>query len=136
MSDSEKGEVSTDPKRVDTNITLDEKPSSPVESGSSTAIDAAAEKRLLRRIDFHLIPILFVIYLLAFLDRVNIGNAKIQGMIKDLHMNPLGSDYNVALMIFFLPYILLEVPSNIIMKKIRPSLWLSGLMFFWGMLSE
>jgi hypothetical protein len=60
----------------------------------------------------------------------NIGNAKIQGLTKDLKMS--GTDYNVASMILFVPYILLEVPSNIILKKVRPSMWLSGLMFFWG----
>jgi MFS family permease len=66
----------------------------------------------------------------AFLDRVNIGNAKIQGLTKDLHMS--GTQYNVASMILFVPYILLEVPSNIVLRKVAPSMWLSGLMFFWG----
>jgi hypothetical protein len=48
----------------------------------------------------------------------------------ELHMT--GTQYNIVLMIFFVPYILLEVPSNIILKKVKPSTWLSGLMFFWG----
>jgi MFS family permease len=90
----------------------------------------AAEKKLLWKIDLHVLPILWVLYMFAFLDRVNIGNAKIQGLTKDLHMT--GTQYNVASMILFVPYILLEVPSNIIIKKIAPSVWLSGLMFFWG----
>lgn len=90
----------------------------------------AAEKKLLWKLDLHVLPILWILYMFAFLDRVNIGNAKIQGLTKDLHMS--GAQYNVASMILFVPYILLEVPSNIVLKKVAPSMWLSGLMFFWG----
>lgn len=43
-----------------------------------------------------------------------------------------GAQYNVALIIFFVPYILLEVPSNIVLRKLAPSTWLSLLLFFWG----
>ena len=46
-----------------------------------------------------------------------------------------GHDYNIALFIFFIPYILLEVPSNMLLKKIRPSVWLSLIMFFWGVIT-
>jgi hypothetical protein len=58
------------------------------------------------------------------------GNAKIQGMTKDLNMK--GDDYNIALFIFFVPYILFEIPSNLIIKKVAPSTWLSAIMFLWG----
>ena len=51
-------------------------------------------------------------------------------MTKDLKMK--GNDYNIALFIFFPPYILFEVPSNILLKKVAPSTWLSGLMLLWG----
>ena len=51
-------------------------------------------------------------------------------MTKDLDMK--GNDYNKALMIFFVPYIIFEVPSNILIKRLAPSTWLSGLMFCWG----
>lgn len=51
-------------------------------------------------------------------------------MAKDLHL--VGNQYNVALTMFFIPYALLEVPCNIIMKMTRPSVWLAGLMFAWG----
>lgn len=52
------------------------------------------EKRTLRKMDIRLIPALAVLYLLAFLDRGNIGNAKIQGLTKDLNLSPDG--YNIA----------------------------------------
>ena len=54
-------------------------------------------------------------------------------MTTDLNFE--GNDYNVALFIFFVPYILFEVPSNIIIKKIAPSTWLSGIMFCWGIVT-
>lgn len=56
-------------------------------------IDPVAEKKLLRKIDLNLIPILWLLFLCAFLDRINIGNARIQGMEADLGMK--GSDYNM-----------------------------------------
>jgi len=59
------------------------------------------EKKLMAKIDLRVIPFLCLLYLLAFLDRVNIGNAKIQGMTKELHM--VGQDYSIALFIFFIP---------------------------------
>lgn len=75
------------------------------------ALDPAAEKKLVRKCDLHVVPMLFVLFLLAFLDRTNIGNAKIQGMIEDLNMTG-PSDYNIALFIFFIPYILFEGESS------------------------
>lgn len=65
------------------------------------AIDIAAGKKLLWKVDVHVVPPLSILFLLAFLDRVNIGNAKIQGMTKELNMH--GQDYSIALFIFFIP---------------------------------
>ena len=93
-------------------------------------IDRAAEKRLVRKCDLHVIPVLSLLYSLAFIDRINIGNARLQGLEKDLKMK--GQDYNVALFIFFVPYILFEVPSNLLIRKIAPSTWLSSIMILWG----
>ncbi|KEQ99842.1 hypothetical protein AUEXF2481DRAFT_45783 [Aureobasidium subglaciale EXF-2481] len=102
----------------------------PASDTSPPLIDPIAEKRLLRKVDLRILPPLTVLFLLAFLDRTNIGNAKIQGMTDELKMG--GHDYNIALFVFFIPYILFELPSNIILKKISPSLWLSCIMVLWG----
>jgi sugar phosphate permease len=64
---------------------------------------------------------------------INIGNARIQGMEEDLGME--GNDYNIALFTFFILYILLEVPSNILLKKFRPSIFLSSIMLAWGIIT-
>lgn len=85
---------------------------------------------MVRKCDIHVIPVLFGLYLFAFVDRINIGNAKIQGLQQELHMS--GTQYNVALLTFFPTYVLLEIPANLLMRRIRPSTWLSGLMFMFG----
>lgn len=93
-------------------------------------LDPVAVKKLLFKVDCHVVPPLFILFLLAFLDRSNIGNANIQGLSESLHLS--GVQYNIALFIFFIPYILLEVPSNIVIKKVAPSTWLSLIMVLWG----
>ncbi|KAI0594598.1 major facilitator superfamily domain-containing protein [Biscogniauxia sp. FL1348] len=96
-------------------------------------IDAAAERRLVRKIDLCVYPILFLVYTMSFLDRINISNARIQGMTEDLDL--VGNRFNIALFVYFVPYILLEVPSNMIIKKVRPSIYLSSLMAAWGLVN-
>ena len=92
--------------------------------------DDAETKRILHKVDWRLMPILALLYLLAFLDRGNIANAKVAGMNVDLGLT--GAQYNMALTVFFFPYAVLEVPSNIVLKLMRPSLWISILMVLWG----
>lgn len=88
------------------------------------------EKRILRKMDLRLIPMLALLYLLSFLDRGNIGNAKIEGLTEDLHMT--GPQYNWCLTVFFFTYAAFEVPSNLLLKRLRPSLWLPTIMVAWG----
>ncbi|ERF75634.1 hypothetical protein EPUS_04614 [Endocarpon pusillum Z07020] len=114
-------------------LPLRDRPSS--SSSSLEPIDPSSERRLLWKVDRHLVPILFALFLAAFLDRINIGNARLQGLENDLGMDKDGPKFNIALFMFFIPYILLEVPSNIILKKIRPSLWLSSIMLGWGVIT-
>ncbi|KJK94975.1 hypothetical protein H633G_01123 [Metarhizium anisopliae BRIP 53284] len=96
-------------------------------------IDAAAERRLVRKLDVIIIPTFFIIYMMSFLDRINISNARIQDMPKDLDLS--GKKFNVALLVYYASYILLEIPSNMIVKKVRPSLYMSTLMFSWGVVN-
>ena len=77
-----------------------------------------------------MIPILFLVYLAAFLDRVNIANALTLGLPKDLHLK--GNESNVALAIFFVPYVLFEIPSNILLKRFKPHVWLSVCIMAFG----
>ncbi|KAF2167190.1 hypothetical protein M409DRAFT_66224 [Zasmidium cellare ATCC 36951] len=84
----------------------------------------------MRRVDWRLLPLLSLFYLLSFLDRTNIANAKVAGMNHDLHLT--GAQYNMALTVFFFPYFRFEVQSNIVLKLVKPSLWISFLMLCWG----
>ena len=80
-----------------------------------------------------MVPCLALLYLAAHIDRANIGNAKIEGLVEDLNMTSI--QYNIVLSIFFIPYILLEVPSNVILKKFkRPSTYLGILVVSWGLI--
>ncbi|KAL3473593.1 major facilitator superfamily domain-containing protein [Aspergillus californicus] len=92
-----------------------------------------ARKKLLRKVDVRLIPMLAVLYLISHLDRANIGNAKIEGLDTDLGLS--GLQWNIVLSIFFIPYILLEVPSNMLLKNFsRPSVYLGILITCWGII--
>jgi MFS family permease len=68
---------------------------------------------------------------LCFLDRSNIGNGRLVGLEADLKLN--GLDYNTALAVFFPFYVAAEIPSNMMMKRFRPSLWLTAIMVSWGL---
>jgi MFS family permease len=80
--------------------------------------------------DVRLIPMLALLYLLSFLDRSNIGNAKIQGMDVDLELS--GTEYSLCATVFFFTYCAFEIPSNLLLKRFRPSVWLPSIMVAWG----
>ncbi|KAI0071230.1 MFS general substrate transporter [Panus rudis PR-1116 ss-1] len=80
-----------------------------------------------------LLPILTALYLLSFLDRSNIGNAKILGLASDLGVSP--SEYNTSLALYFIAYVIFELPANIILKRFNPQIWLPTLTLLWGIVS-
>ncbi|KAL3488364.1 major facilitator superfamily domain-containing protein [Aspergillus germanicus] len=98
---------------------------------SASGFDEAEEKRIIRKIDWHIVPVLGILYLMSFIDRSNIGNAKIAGMDEDLDLD--GTRYNTAVTVFFVTYSLFEVPSNIMLKLWRPSVWIAVICFSWGL---
>ncbi|KAJ6629535.1 MFS general substrate transporter [Mycena sp. CBHHK59/15] len=87
------------------------------------------ERRLWRRIDLRLVPILSLMYLLSFLDR---GNARLQGL--ETQLNLTGNKYNIALVCKLAPYCLFECPANLVLKRFRPSRWLPGITVVWGII--
>ena len=105
-----------------------------VESDSDNGFDSGInEKALLRKLDRTLLPPLTILYLLSFLDRSNVGNARIEGLPKDLHFT--GNQYLTTLTIYFIGYVLFEVPCNIILKKTSPRAWLPTLTIAWGVVA-
>ncbi|KAI9454715.1 MFS general substrate transporter [Russula earlei] len=91
---------------------------------------AVDPRKLKRKIDFRFLPLLTLLYLMNFLDRGSIGNARLYNMQKDLHMTD--KQYLLALTVFFFPYALFEVPSNLVLRYLRPSRWLPFIVFAWG----
>ncbi|MCJ1354043.1 MAG: hypothetical protein MMC33_004030 [Icmadophila ericetorum] len=100
------------------------------DEGLSDAEKAAIDKKLVRKLDLKLIPWLCLLYLCSFLDRTNIGNAKLDGLITDLKMT--NGQYNAALSIFFVSYALFEPLTNVMLKRFRPSIFIPVIMIVWG----
>lgn len=71
-------------------------------------------------------------YLLSFLDRTNIGNARLAGMEADLGMAP--SDYNLALTVFFISYAVFEPATNALLKRLTPRIFFTGIIVVWGII--
>ncbi|KII85929.1 hypothetical protein PLICRDRAFT_301846 [Plicaturopsis crispa FD-325 SS-3] len=121
LSETEKGRTTT----------LENKPEVPLYNADvdTSGVD---EKKLMRKLDYRIVPWLSLLYLLSFLDRTSIGNAKLYSLEKDIHITD--TQYLLALTVFFFSYSIFEVPSNVFLKRLRPSIWLSLLMLLWGVM--
>ncbi|KAH6652017.1 putative pantothenate transporter [Truncatella angustata] len=108
----------------------------PALMSARTTLSADEEKKLLRRIDWHLIPLMAVIYCVKTIDASNVSNARImdQGtnhsILTELHMT--SDQYNFVTLAYYIPYILAEAPSNLLVKKMKPSVWNARIQISWG----
>ncbi|SPO22219.1 related to TNA1 - high affinity nicotinic acid plasma membrane permease [Ustilago trichophora] len=96
---------------------------------------SALEKSLKKKLDWQIVPLCLMLYLLSFLDRTNIGQARLNGLEKDLNMSKDGRDYRIALTVLYVPYIVFEIPSNLVVKRFGPARWIPGLVISWGLVS-
>jgi D-galactonate transporter len=90
------------------------------------------EAQTYAKVTWRLLPFLFLCYVAAYLDRVNVGFAKLQ-MLNDLHFSE--TVYGLGAGIFFIGYFLFEVPSNVIMHKVGARIWIGRIMITWAILS-
>jgi D-galactonate transporter len=90
------------------------------------------ESRLYARVTGRLLPLLFACYVAAYLDRVNVGFAKLQ-MLSDLRFSE--TVYGLGAGIFFIGYFLFEIPSNIILHRVGARLWIARVMLTWAVIS-
>ena len=103
-------------------------------SSPSTATQVPdLEDRTYAKVDRRLIPFLFLCYILAYLDRVNVGFAKLQ-MLRDLSLSDVA--FGTGAGIFFVGYFLFEVPSNLLLKKFGARTWIARIMVSWGIVSS
>jgi D-galactonate transporter len=93
---------------------------------------AYSEAAVYRKITWRLMPFLFLCYVLAYVDRVNVGFAKLQ-MQQDLGMSD--SVYGIGAGIFFIGYFFFEVPANMIMQRLGARRWIGPIMMIWGVVS-
>ena len=92
----------------------------------------SAENKLYNKAARRLIPLLFICYVAAYLDRVNVGFAELQ-MKTDLKFSD--TVYGLGAGIFFIGYFFFEVPSNILLEKVGARLWIARIMVSWGIVS-
>lgn len=90
------------------------------------------EEATYRKVSLRILPLLLICYLVAYLDRVNVGFAKLQ-MAADLHLSD--AVYGLGAGIFFLGYFIFEVPSNLILHRVGARLWIARIMITWGVIS-
>jgi len=95
--------------------------------------DTALEDQAYSKVDRRVIPFLFLCYILAYLDRINVGFAKLQ-MSKDLAMSDAA--FATGAGIFFIGYFFFEVPSNVLLKRIGARIWIARIMITWGIISS
>ncbi|HNZ65056.1 MAG TPA: MFS transporter [Smithella sp.] len=91
------------------------------------------EKRAIRRMTLRLIPFMFILYIVAYLDRVNVGFAALQ-MNAELQLSH--ATFGLGSGIFFIGYFLFEIPSNLILHKIGARIWIARIMISWGVIAS
>ncbi|GAA6015269.1 hypothetical protein JCM11491_000993 [Sporobolomyces phaffii] len=88
-------------------------------------------KKTIRKVDMRLLIILSAIYAVSLIDRTNISVARVAGMAKDLKLT-VGERYSIITLVFFVPYIIFELPSNLLIRKVGPRILLSAITIAWG----
>lgn len=102
-----------------------------------TLLTFQEEKKLLRRIDWHIMPWVSIVFLLKNVDYSNAANARImnggtsQNILTQLQIS--SDDFNWVSTIYYLPYIIAEAPSNLFVKRLLPSRWQSRIVVSWGL---
>ncbi len=99
----------------------------------AAAVTPEFEEATFKKVVGRLIPFIFLCYIVAFLDRVNVGFAKLQ-MAGDLQFSD--TMYSFGAGIFFIGYFLFEVPSNVILEKVGARMWIARIMITWGVISS
>ena len=100
---------------------------------TSVEVNKSLESQIIRKTDMHLLPLCVVINIFNFIDRSNIGNARLLGMQHDLQLS--GTKYNIAVMCIFISGSAIEIPANILCKKIGAKVWLPTIVFTFGLIT-
>jgi hypothetical protein len=117
MADYEKGDIGKSEILHDHDVLAGHDVSSEEANhlGSLSAEELAIEKKLRKKIDFLIMPLVMLVYLMNYIDRNNYAAARLQGLEDDLNLQ--GNQYQVGLSILFVGYTLMQVPSNLRKSK-------------------
>lgn len=100
--------------------------------GSAVPVSQAQRDALYRKLTWHIIPFLFLAFIVAYIDRVNVSFAKLE-MLADLSMSE--TIYGLGAGMFFIGYFIFEVPSNLILHRVGARVWIARIMVTWSVIS-
>ncbi|KAL2440832.1 High-affinity nicotinic acid transporter [Exophiala dermatitidis] len=112
---------------ADDNVGHEVEPKAPILSEFSVQ----EQRKILRRIDLRILPIVGAVYCISLIDRTNLGAANIAGMAKDLELTT-GMRYSTVTLVFFPTYIVFELPATVLIRWIGPRLFLSSITMTWA----
>ncbi|CAI7661009.1 unnamed protein product [Penicillium pancosmium] len=112
---------------------LEDAKEAPLNRFGDDAHQSKLTRSILVKLDTRILPMLALLFLCSFLDRTNVGNAKIYGLEKDLNITD--NQYDIGLTVFYLTYVCSELPSNLVLKKASPKIWLPFLTALWGIIT-
>lgn len=106
-------------------------------SNGTSVLTHGQSTRLYSRITWRLIPLLFICYIIAYVDRINVGFAKLQLQeVLGVDDRVFGTVYGLGAGLFFIGYFLFEVPSNLILQRVGARIWIARIMIVWGIVSS
>jgi MFS family permease len=102
----------------------------------TAGISPAEERSIRSQITWRLLPLLFLCYIIAYIDRINVGFAKLQ-LQQVLGVDPavFGRVYGLGAGLFFIGYFIFEVPSNLMLHRFGARIWIARIMVLWGLIS-
>jgi MFS family permease len=125
--------INPDGKRDEELFDIDNKSLKAVDNDADVYVDPVIEKRILRKLDYHLAPIFMSLYFLSYLNRSNIGNAAVAGMNDQLNLSP--GDYSTAVSVFYATYVGLIFPIVLALRKIKPHRAITVMSIAWSLVT-
>ncbi|KAI0167044.1 MFS transporter [Hypoxylon sp. FL1284] len=123
-------------KKLDDSTVLEESSAATAAGDSIRSIRGKMDPReraLVRKLDWYIMPIVCVMYFLNYVDRNVIAQARLNHLERDLNM--AGNEFNTAVSILFVGYVLMQIPSNMLITRVKPGIYMSGCMFLWAVVS-
>ncbi|GJE85450.1 MFS general substrate transporter [Phanerochaete sordida] len=107
--------------------------SSTTDTTLEASVPVPANSRVWLKIDLFVLPVVTIIFFLQFLDKGNIGNARVAGLQEELGMT--NTQYSIALTVQYIPYILIELPTNLLLKRIGGDRLIPAMVVLWGIVT-